>query len=204
MARARFKIEDAEAIRREVPGVIAVSEEVVSTAQVAAGNQNWFTRILRRIGRIFRSPAMAARRWRAIYDQDVRSANKVCVIGRTTADADIYGNEDPSVRFLRVKNVPFLITGVLTPEGIQPPGHRPGRRCHHALHQRDETSAGRRNHFAKYQRAGASSRRSSRPPSSKSSSFFGSVITSAAGRDDDFTVRNAGRNRRRLPRRRPT
>ena len=40
-----LKIEDAEALRREVPGVIAVSEEVVSTTQVAAGNQNWFTRI---------------------------------------------------------------------------------------------------------------------------------------------------------------
>src|SRR6266487_1084626 len=40
-----LKIEDAEAIRREVPGVIGVSEEVVSTTQVAAGNQNWFTRI---------------------------------------------------------------------------------------------------------------------------------------------------------------
>src|SRR6201991_644316 len=40
-----LKIEDAEAIRREVPGVIAVSEEVISTSQVSAGNQNWFTRI---------------------------------------------------------------------------------------------------------------------------------------------------------------
>ena len=40
-----LKIEDAEAIRREVPGVIAVSEEVISTRQVSAGNQNWFTRI---------------------------------------------------------------------------------------------------------------------------------------------------------------
>ena len=46
-----LKIEDAEAIRREVPGVIAVSEEVDLDRQVAAGNQNWFTRILRRIGR---------------------------------------------------------------------------------------------------------------------------------------------------------
>src|SRR3989454_1681288 len=40
-----LKIEDAEAIRREVPGVIGVSEEGGSTTQVAAGNQNWFTRI---------------------------------------------------------------------------------------------------------------------------------------------------------------
>src|SRR5207302_1071181 len=35
-----LKIEDAEAIRREVPSVTAVSEEVPSTAQIAAGNQN--------------------------------------------------------------------------------------------------------------------------------------------------------------------
>src|SRR6201984_1557974 len=41
-----LRIEDAEAIRREVTGVTAVSEEVISTTQVAAGNQNWFTRIL--------------------------------------------------------------------------------------------------------------------------------------------------------------
>src|SRR5499426_3699645 len=35
---AGLKIEDAEAIRREVSGVIAVSEEVFSTTQVVAGN----------------------------------------------------------------------------------------------------------------------------------------------------------------------
>src|SRR3954463_8928645 len=40
-----LKIEDAEAIRREVAGVAAVSEEVISTTQVAAGNQTWFSRI---------------------------------------------------------------------------------------------------------------------------------------------------------------
>src|SRR5207237_9815898 len=40
-----LKIEDAEAIRREVSGVIAVSEEVRSTSQVAAGNQDWLTQV---------------------------------------------------------------------------------------------------------------------------------------------------------------
>src|SRR2546427_1935094 len=40
-----LKIEDAEGIRREVPGGIAGSEEGVSNAQVASGNPNWVTRI---------------------------------------------------------------------------------------------------------------------------------------------------------------
>src|SRR5207247_8678059 len=35
-----LKIEDAEAIRREVSGVTAVSDEVGSTTHVAAGNAN--------------------------------------------------------------------------------------------------------------------------------------------------------------------
>src|SRR6059036_414361 len=34
-------IEDAEAIQREIPGVVAVSPEVRTSAQIAAGNQNW-------------------------------------------------------------------------------------------------------------------------------------------------------------------
>src|SRR5712691_2611355 len=116
-----LKIEDAEAIRREVPGVVAVSEEVVSTTQVAAGNQNWFTRIYGES-----ADYLDIRQWpladgTPFTPQDVRSANKVCVIGRTTA-TQIYGNEDPVGQILRVKEVPFTITGVLTPKGLSTQG----------------------------------------------------------------------------------
>ena len=41
-----LKIEDAESIQREVPGIIAVSPEIRSAMQVASGNQNWMTQIL--------------------------------------------------------------------------------------------------------------------------------------------------------------
>ena len=116
-----LKIEDAEAIRREVPGVVAVSEEVVSTTQVAAGNQNWFTRIYGES-----ADYLEIRQWPLadgvpFTPQDVRSANKVCVIGKTTA-SQIYGNDDPIGQTLRVKNVPFTVTGVLTPKGLSAQG----------------------------------------------------------------------------------
>src|SRR5438445_5958417 len=116
-----LKIEDAEAIRREVSGVTAVSEEVVSTTQVAAGNQNWFTRIYGES-----ADYLDIRQWpladgAPFTPQDERSANKVCVIGRTTA-TQIYGNDDPIGQVLRVKEVPFTITGVLTPKGLSPHG----------------------------------------------------------------------------------
>ena len=116
-----LKVEDAEAIRREVPGVIGVSEEVVSTTQVAAGNQNWFTRLFGESADYFDIRQWPLADGAPFTPQDVRSANKVCVIGRTTA-TQIYGNESPIGQILRIKNVPFTITGVLTPKGLSPQG----------------------------------------------------------------------------------
>jgi putative ABC transport system permease protein len=112
-----LKIEDAEAIRREVPGVAAVSEEVASTAQVAAGNQNWFTRILGESAEYFDIRQWPIAEGAAYSSQDVRSANKVCVIGHTAA-YNIYGDEDPVGEVLRIKGVPFVVTGVLTQKGF--------------------------------------------------------------------------------------
>ena len=116
-----LKIEDAEAIRREVPGVVAVSEEIRSTTQVAAGNQNWLTQVLGES-----ADYLDIRQWQladgaSFTPQDVRSANKVCVIGRTTA-TQVFGNDDPVGQVLRIKNVPFVVTGVLTPKGLSAQG----------------------------------------------------------------------------------
>ena len=116
-----LKIEDAEAIRREVPGVIAVSEEIRSTTQVAAGNQNWLTQVLGES-----ADYLDIRQWQladgaSFTPQDVRSANKVCVIGRTTA-SQVFGNDNPVGQVLRIKNVPFVVTGVLTPKGLSAQG----------------------------------------------------------------------------------
>jgi putative ABC transport system permease protein len=112
-----LKIEDAEAIRREVPGVVAVSEEVSSNAQVAAGNQNWYTRILGESAEYFDIRQWLLADGAPYSSQDVRSANKVCVIGHTAA-YNIYGNEDPVGQVLRIKGVPFVVTGVLTQKGF--------------------------------------------------------------------------------------
>ena len=116
-----LKIEDAEAISREVPGVIGVSEEVVSTTQVAAGNQNWFTRVYGESADYFDIRQWPLADGAPFTAQDVRSANKVCVIGRTTA-TQVYGNEDPVGQILRIKEVPFTIVGVLTPKGLSTQG----------------------------------------------------------------------------------
>jgi putative ABC transport system permease protein len=110
-------LEDAEAILREIPGVTAVSQEVRSSGQIAAGNENWFTQILGES-----ADYLTIRQWdltqgATFSEQDVRSANKVAIIGKTIAN-QLYPGEDPVGQILRIKSVPFIVVGVLTPRGL--------------------------------------------------------------------------------------
>jgi putative ABC transport system permease protein len=110
-------LDDAEAIKTEVSGVTIVSPEVRGAAQVAAGDQDWFTTILGESADYF-----DLRRWpfaegSSFGDQDVRTAGKIAVIGKTVA-TQLYGNEDPLGKIIRIKNVPFIVGGVLIPKGL--------------------------------------------------------------------------------------
>jgi putative ABC transport system permease protein len=108
---------DYDALRREVTGVVGVSPEVRGNAQVAAGNQNTS------VGFWGVSADYAEiRSWRFqsgdnFTDTDVRSANKVCLIGKTTA-ASLFGEGvDPVGQVIRIKNAPFTVVGWLASKG---------------------------------------------------------------------------------------
>ena len=112
-----LKLEDAEAIRREIPGVVNISPEVRSVMQVAAGNQNWATQVQGESPGYFDLRQWPLALGVGFTDQDVRGANKVCVIGKTVAK-QLYGDSNPLGEVLRIKNAPFIILGVLTPRGL--------------------------------------------------------------------------------------
>jgi len=108
---------DFDSIRKEVEGVAGVSPEVRSFAQVAVGNQNANPQIMG-VG----SDYADIRTWRFasgdnFTEADVRNANKVALIGKTTA-TQLFGGEDPVGQVLRIKNAPFRIVGLLSPKGV--------------------------------------------------------------------------------------
>jgi putative ABC transport system permease protein len=116
-AAGTLTIEDAEAIQREIPGVTVVSPEVRSGTQIAAGNQNWGTTIQGES-----ADYLTIRQWpltdgAMFTEQDVRSANKVAIIGQTIAD-QLFPGEDPLGQVLRIKSAPFIIVGILKPKGM--------------------------------------------------------------------------------------
>ncbi len=115
-------IEDAESIQREIPGVTIISPEVRSSAQVAAGDENWGTTILGEGADYFE-----LRKWPVIVgapftDQDIRSSSKVAIIGKTIAD-QLFPGEDPVGKIIRIRSVPFMVVGMLRPKGLSVQGN---------------------------------------------------------------------------------
>ena len=116
-----LSIDDAEAIQREVPGVTVISPEVRSSGQIAAGNENWFTQIVGEGSDYFNIRQWPVVQGSPFSEQDIRTANKVAIIGKTIAD-QLYPGEDPLGQVLRIKNVPFIVVGVLRPKGLSVQG----------------------------------------------------------------------------------
>jgi putative ABC transport system permease protein len=109
---------DFDAIRREAAGVAGASPEVRSgNAQVAFGNQNIATQVTG-VGEDY----VSVRAWQLasgenFTDVDVRNANKVCLIGKTTATT-LFGDGDPVGEVIRIKSAPFTVVGMLAPKGV--------------------------------------------------------------------------------------
>jgi len=112
-----LKVDDARAIRREIPSVTIVSPEIRSFAQIAAGNQNWATTVLGESEDYFDLRKWPMESGASFMSQDIRSASKVVVIGKTVAHL-LFGDDSPVGQILRVRNVPFVITGVLSSKGL--------------------------------------------------------------------------------------
>jgi putative ABC transport system permease protein len=109
--------EDAEAIRREVPGIQYLAAGIGMQAQVVAGNQNWYTRIQ---GTDVDLPMIRA--WQTniggfFSPQDVSGAAKVAVLGKSVSDTLFGPDADPVGQVIRIRNQPFKVVGVMAPKG---------------------------------------------------------------------------------------
>jgi putative ABC transport system permease protein len=116
-----LKIDDAKAIEREIAEISIVSPEVRSSTQVAAGNQNWYTTILGEGSDYFDLRQWPLAEGAPFSEQDVRSSNKVVIIGRTIA-TNLFGDDDALGQIMRVRNVPFQIVGILSAKGLSVQG----------------------------------------------------------------------------------
>lgn len=110
--------EDAAAIEAECPAVRAVSPGVRANGQLVFGNQNWVASSQIQ-GTNEKFPEI--RLWPVTSGEfftegDVRTAARVCVIGKTIAD-NLFAGNDPIGQTMRIRNLPFRVIGVLGTKG---------------------------------------------------------------------------------------
>src|ERR1043166_8553607 len=108
---------DYEAIRKEIYGVTAVSPETRTSVQVAVGNQNSFVQVSGVSAEYLTARSWPLRGGDNFTENDVRIANKVCLIGSTTAKTLFGENVDPVGQIVRIKSAPFTIVGWLEAKG---------------------------------------------------------------------------------------
>ncbi len=121
-ATKTLTLADAKAIQQQIPMITKLSPGVGSQVQVVYGNQNWNTRL-----RGVAPEYLEIRRWpvesgNAFTQRDVDAAANVCLIGKTVIE-NLFGDEDPIGKTIRVQNLPFRVIGVLASKGQSPFGH---------------------------------------------------------------------------------
>ncbi|MDD5181455.1 MAG: ABC transporter permease [Gallionellaceae bacterium] len=114
-ATPTLTIADAQAIE-ELNSVLAVAPSAPGTAQLVYGPNNWSTQIVGTTPNF-----LTVRDWRLssgfpFTDPDIRSATRVALLGQTVV-RNLFGDEDPVGKTIRIKNSPYVVLGVLAAKG---------------------------------------------------------------------------------------
>ena len=116
-----LRVDDANAIFAEVPGLKAMSPNVDGRVQVVYGTQNWNT--------TYRGVApeyFDIRRWQiasgsVFTHDDVEKDVPVCLLGQTVVET-LFPNENPVGKSIRVNAMPCRVIGVFQPKGASASG----------------------------------------------------------------------------------
>ncbi|MDI6845282.1 MAG: ABC transporter permease [Candidatus Saccharicenans sp.] len=113
-----LKPDDAKAIEERCDAVLAVSPSISTRAQVVYGNKNWNTQIQ---GTGEKFPLI--RNWKVVegsyFDEThVAGAAKVAVLGSLVRQ-NLFEDEDPIGKTIRINRIPFTVIGVLESKGEQ-------------------------------------------------------------------------------------
>jgi putative ABC transport system permease protein len=109
-------IDDLNAILREIPLIKQAAPSVNSRRQIVYGNQNWSTVVNGTTPNYFEIRNWSIQSGSVFSDEEVDLAANVCVIGTTVAK-NLFLDENPVGKTLRIGTLPFRVDGVLESKG---------------------------------------------------------------------------------------
>jgi putative ABC transport system permease protein len=113
--------DDAKSLVRDAPAVQAAAPVSRGGAQVVYGNNNWGTQIVGTTPDYLSIRDLQMADGQPFTNTDVDAAAKVALLGKTVAD-NLFNGEDAVGKVIRIKKVPFTVSGILVAKGQSPTG----------------------------------------------------------------------------------
>jgi ABC-type antimicrobial peptide transport system permease subunit len=110
--------EDKDAILSHCPDVSEAAVMVRTSGQVIYANKNWVPNSIYGTDPSY----LDVRDWNTLTEgdvfteRDIRNTSKVCIIGQTVK-RELFGDESPVGRSIRINNISFRVAGVLASKG---------------------------------------------------------------------------------------
>ncbi len=121
-AATRLKVDDIDAVAKELPGIEAWDpQQVLSDASVRHGDLSESARVLGESERSEQVWGRKASRGEYFDATAVSGSARVALIGETVAK-ELFKDEDPLGADIQIGSVPFRVIGVLEPWGTDPHG----------------------------------------------------------------------------------
>ena len=181
--------EDADAIR-DLPGLAAAAPVSPGGAQLIYGGVNWSTSVYGTTPdyAVVRDWPMAAGSF--FSEADVRTGARVAVIGQVVAN-ELFGDENPIGKIIRIKQAPFEVIGVLAAKGQSLDGRDQDDTVMVPISSAQQKifSSSLRNRV-RFIMAQAVSEKAMDAAEIAINDLLRSRHRIGAGQDDDFTVRN--------------
>ncbi len=119
--RPNLSWDDAQEIPRQIAAVQVAAGTSRQQQQVVAGNQNWSTTIVATDPDYFIAHDWVISEGRFFTQEESLSGRKLVLLGATVAE-NLFGDEDPVGREIRIRATPFEVLGVLGRKGQNPMG----------------------------------------------------------------------------------
>ncbi len=117
-----LKVKDFEDIRQECGHVSLVSPSVNSTGQAVYGANNTPTSVYGVNEEFIDIRGYKVQDGDIFSEQDIKTAAKVCLVGKTVIDQLFTNGENPVGKVIRFGSIPFRIVGVLESKGYNSMG----------------------------------------------------------------------------------
>lgn len=116
-AMQTLKMEDYEALRTQTSYLSAVSPSVNSGGQLIYGNNNYPSSVYGVSPEYLEIRRLKVADGDMFTEQDIKSAAKVCLLGKTVIDNLFPNGENPIGKTVRFNKIPFTVIGTLEPKG---------------------------------------------------------------------------------------